>query len=128
MKTALTWALAVGFIVFISIAGFVFAPVIRSAVNVQDYAVRKVDEATSYKLKQEVENSSRAMIASYDSDRMTYLQYRDSDEKEQRGWADQAKMRANRTASTYNNYILKNSFVWANNVPVDIRSELDEIK
>lgn len=33
-------------------------------------------------------------------------------------------MRANKTASSYNNYILKNSFVWNGNVPADIKMEL----
>lgn len=36
-------------------------------------------------------------------------------------------MRANKTASTYNNYILENSFVWSGNVPDDIAKELDYI-
>lgn len=37
-------------------------------------------------------------------------------------------MRANRTAANYNNYILKNSYVWSNNIPEDILSELEIIK
>ena len=63
------------------------------------------------------------MIASYEADALTWQQYKDSD-GEQRAWADQARMRANKTASTYNAYILQNSFVWADNVPRDIRKEL----
>ena len=42
-------------------------------------------------------------------------------------WAAQAMMRANKTATTYNEYVLQNSFVWAGNVPNDIRTELDVI-
>lgn len=41
-----------------------------------------------------------------------------------RHWAAQAKMRANRTASTYNNYILENKYVWRDNVSNDIYMEL----
>ena len=63
------------------------------------------------------------MISSYNADVLTWEQYKNSD-GEQRSWADQARMRANKTASTYNAYILQNSFVWANNVPNDIKSEL----
>lgn len=37
-------------------------------------------------------------------------------------------MRANKTAVSYNNYILKNSFIWSDNVPEDIREELDIIE
>lgn len=64
------------------------------------------------------------MISSYEADKLTWMQYKDSEDSEQRSWADQAKMRANRTVSNYNNYILKNSYVWEGNVPLDIRSEL----
>ena len=39
-------------------------------------------------------------------------------------WAEQAKMRANKTAASYNEYVLKNSFVWNGNVPADIRTSL----
>lgn len=34
-------------------------------------------------------------------------------------------MRANTTASNYNNYILKNSFVWKDNIPNDIYVSLE---
>ena len=68
------------------------------------------------------------MISSYESDRMTYEQYRESDDSEERSWAEQAKMRANRTASTYNNYILENSYVWEGNVPQDIDNQLDYLE
>ncbi len=54
--------------------------------------------------------------------------YKDSDNKEKQSWAEQAKMRANKTASSYNNYILKNSYVWKNNVPADIYLELQIIE
>ena len=37
-------------------------------------------------------------------------------------------MRANKTANSYNEYILKNSFVWSENIPSDIRSELDIVE
>lgn len=55
---------------------------------------------------------------------MTYEQYKDSDNSDEKSWAAQAKMRANKTASSYNNYILQNSYVWKNNVPADIKNEL----
>ena len=38
----------------------------------------------------------------------TYEQYKDSDNEEKQSWGEQAKMRANKTATEYNNYILKN--------------------
>ena len=33
-------------------------------------------------------------------------------------------MRANKTANTYNEYILKNSFVFEDNIPQDIETKL----
>lgn len=96
--------------------------------NKVDYYNQKIDDATSYTTKKTVEDTCRTMIASYESDKITYLQYVDSNDEEKQSWAEQAKMRANRTASTYNNYILENTFVFNGNVPYDICSALDYIQ
>ena len=68
------------------------------------------------------------MISSYNADALTYEQYKDSENEEKMGWAEQAKMRANKTASTYNNYVLKNSYVWEGNIPADIKGQLEYIE
>lgn len=96
--------------------------------NKVNYVGQKIDDATRYETIKEVEDTCRIMIASYEADKLTWEQYKDSDNEEKQSWAEQAKMRANKTASTYNNYILKNSFVWEGNVPDDIRSELEVLK
>jgi hypothetical protein len=67
------------------------------------------------------------MIAQYEADKLKYEQYKDSDNEEKQSWAENAKMRANDTAAAYNNYILKNSYVWEDNVPADIKTKLDYI-
>jgi len=95
--------------------------------NQVDYINQKIDDATSYETRKEVEDSCRAMVSSYEADKLTWEQYKGSDSSEQRSWADQAKMRVNRTAANYNNYILKNSYVWSGNIPDDIFSELEPI-
>lgn len=95
--------------------------------NTVEYVDRKIDDATNYETKKKVEDTCRAMISSYESDKLTYEQYKDSDNEEKQSWAEQAKMRANKTASTYNNYILKNKFVWNDNIPEDIYMELETI-
>lgn len=128
MNKAIVYVLAAAVFFAIGITSFVLAPILRGVGNVQQYAVSKVDEATRYELHKEVEDTCRAMISSYTTDKLTYEQYRDSEDKEKRGWAEQAKMRANKTASTYNEYILKNSFVWQGNVPGDIRQSMDYIE
>ena len=92
--------------------------------NKVKFVDQKIDDATNYDTIKKVEDTCRSMISSYESDKLTYEQYVCSDNEEKQSWAEQAKMRANKTASTYNNYILENSFVWSGNVPVDIRTEL----
>lgn len=92
------------------------------------HAVQKVDDVTNYDTIKKVEDTCRAMISSYNADKLTYEQYKDSDNEEKQEWAEQAKMRANKTASTYNNYILKNSYVWKDNVPADICMTLEIIE
>lgn len=90
--------------------------------------VQKADDATNYETLKQVEDTCRSMIASYEADRFTYEQYKNSEDDEQQSWAEQAKMRANRTASTYNNYILENKYVWKGNVPDDIDDQLEYLE
>ena len=101
------------------------SPSLRGLSNTVDYRIQKMDDATLYATRKKVEDTCRAMISSYNTDKLTYEQYRDSDDKEKQNWAEEAKMRANKTASTYNNYILDNSFIWEGNVPADINQELN---
>ena len=109
-------ALVVGF--------FCITPAGVTLRNGYGYAVQKVDDATSYQTRKKVEDTCRAMIANYEADRISYEQYKDTPDPEKQGWAEQAKMRANRTAASYNEYYLKNSFVWSGAVPSDIRNSL----
>ena len=98
---------------------FGFTPGGRSVWNRYTHSLEKADE-NQYETKKQVEDTARSMIASYKSDVATYEQYKDSDNEEKQSWAEQAKMRANRTANSYNEYILKNSYVWEDNIPSDI--------
>lgn len=100
-------------------------PAGRAAWNLWFGHVQKVDDATNYETRKKVEDTCRAMVSSYEADRLTWEQYKDSDSEEKQGWAEQAKMRANKTAATYNNFILENSYVWSGNVPDDIKEELE---
>jgi len=115
--------LVIAFTVFVSCT-----PVGRGMWNTYKYGLQKVDDRTLYETKKKVEDTCRAMIASYNSDKLVYEQYKDSTNEEKQGWAEQAKMRANKTASSYNNYILQNSFIWEENIPADIYRELAIIK
>ena len=121
LLTILSMALIVAIIFF---AG---TPTGRAIVNNWRFSLQKVDDVTMYEKRKEVEDACRAMMASYNADKLTYEQYRDSDNPEKQSWAEQAKMRANKTASSYNEYVLKNSFVWKDNVPADIYMKLEYI-
>lgn len=96
--------------------------------NTYNSIMQKADDDTNYKTLKTVEDTCRSMIASYNSDKLIYEQYKDSDDKEKQSWAEQAKMRANKTASTYNNYILKNNYVWKNDIPIDIYMTLPYVE
>ena len=106
---------------------FAGTPTGRAIVNNWQFSLQKVDDVTLYEKRKEVEDACRAMMASYNADKLTYEQYRGSDNPEKQSWAEQAKMRANKTASSYNEYVLKNSFVWKDNVPADIYMKLEYI-
>lgn len=114
--------------ILLIVIGYNFAPGIRETVNKNQTAVQIVDDQTRYETLKKVEDTCRAMISSYESDVLTWKQYKDSESEVERTWAAQAKMRANKTASSYNNYILQNNFVWKDNIPEDIRTTLDIIE
>lgn len=115
------------FIGLLLIGGGIFfgaTPTGKRVWNTWFHSVQVADDETNYETLKEVENTCRAMISSYNSDKLVYEQYKDSSVAEERSWANNAKIRANQTASTYNNYILKNKYVWKNNVPADIYMSL----
>ena len=114
--------------ILLIVIGYNFAPGIRETINKNQTAVQIVDDQTRYETLKKVEDTCRAMISSYESDVLIWNQYKDSENETERIWAAQAKMRANKTASSYNNYILQNNFVWKDNIPEDIRTTLDIIE
>lgn len=107
---------------------FVTGPIVRAVRNNYEYRLHKVDEATDYQTLKNVEDSCRAMIASYEADKLIFEQYKDSENDEKQSWGEQAKIRANRTAVTYNEYIRKNSYVWKDAIPDDIDEKLEYLE
>lgn len=95
--------------------------------NKYEGLIKEVDSATNWETLHEVEDSCRAMMSNYQADVLTYQQYCNSETTEHRSWAEQARMRANRTAAQYNEYILKNNYVWKYGIPNDIEHELPYI-
>lgn len=104
---------------------FTVTPGGRAAWNNWQHDLQKVDDVTRYETRKQVEDTCRATIVSYESDKLMWEQYKDSESAEQRGWADAAKIRANKAAITYNEYFLKNSYVFQGNIPADIYTRLE---
>lgn len=128
MKTIRVICILIAALLIAAVLYFAATPGGRATWNNWWRGVQKVDDDTSYETRKNVEDTCRAMIASYESDKLTYMQYKDSDNDEKQSWAEQAKIRANKTAVEYNNYILKNSYVWRNNIPNDIYMNLKIIE
>lgn len=125
MKTFISIILCIVLVLIIALPlYFSCTPSGKAMWNTWFHKVQKVDDETNYRTKKKVEDTCRSMVASYNADKLTYEQYKDSDNEEKQSWGEQAKLRANKTAVSYNEYILKNSYVWENNIPKDIEKEL----
>lgn len=108
-------------VIILIVLSIILTPISRMIFNKQEYTLKKIDESTKYENLKKVEDTCRAMITSYESDKVMYLQYKETNKE----WAEQAKIRANKTAIKYNEYFLKNSFIWKDNIPADIRRNLE---
>ena len=114
-----------GTIIFLFIGYVTFFPGGKALINSYDNMIKKVDDKTTYETRKKVEDTARASIASYKTDKATYEMYKDSSDKEKQSWAEQAKMRANKTANIFNEYMRKNSYVFEGNIPSDINYQLE---
>ena len=99
----------------------------RAFINQWNHSLKVTDDATQYETRKQVEDTCRAMMANYTSDKLTWEQYKDAD-GEKLEWGEMAKMRANRTVATYNEYIQKNRYVWKGNIPPDMPEKLGPIE
>ena len=123
------WTIVISVVATILVLAFVFftfVPAGRVMWNNYTHSLEKADEV-DYETKKKVEDTARAMIANYNADVATYNAFKDSEVESEREYATQAKLRAIRTATSYNDYILKNSYVWEDNVPSDIAYSLETI-
>ena len=127
-KSLVRSMLATACIIAVAIIVIVFAPDIRRGINNWRHDIQKADDATDYETLKKVEDTCRAYIASYEADKVTYETMKDATDEVSIETARSAKIRANRTAATYNSYYLKNSYVWRDNVPVDIKTKLPVIE
>lgn len=110
----------IALIIILFIMYIIFTPSGRTLINNYTHLMKEVDNKTLYQTRKDVEDTCRSMQASYESDKLVWLQFKDSDNTEKQNWADAAMVRANKTAAEYNNYVLKNRYVWKDNIPADI--------
>lgn len=108
----------------IAFVGIVFIPEARANFNLYRNEMKRVDDRTTYEARKRVEDEARSLVASYNNDKLRYEQYKTSTDKTHLEWAEQAKMRANQAATTFNEFILKNSYVFEGNIPADINVQL----
>lgn len=113
------------FFIVLGLLLWVFEPWNTVISNKHNALVQEADSATNWEILREVENSCRAMVSNYKADVLIYEQYINS--TDHKDWAEQARIRANKTAAQYNEYILKNNYVWKYGIPDDIEEELPYI-
>lgn len=114
-----------GTILVLFLVYITFFPSGRAMINLYDNTMKQVDDRTTYETRKKVEDTARSSIASYKTDKATYEMYKNSENAEERSWGQQAKMRANKTATVFNEYMLKNSYVFNGNIPSDINYQLE---
>ena len=111
---------------------FKATPTGRAIINNWEHDLQRVDDATKYNTRKQVEDTCRSMIATYVKDKAEYEAnmelYKTTDDKYYLEIATGYRQQANSTASTYNNYILKNNYVFEGNVPADIYMTLEMLK
>lgn len=96
----------------------------RTVWNTYWHDVEKADDNTSYENRKKVEDTARSYMSSYNADVDIYNTYCDSEDENMRSYANSARIRAIQTANSYNEYLQKNSYVWADNMPEDLPSSL----
>ena len=75
----------------------------------------------------QAEKDLRSFLASYESDKITYLSNKDNTDNVSQQLANAAKTRANRTVATYNQ-LLKQTLYQKVTLPDDLKNELEYIE
>ena len=119
-----------GLIVTAGLGALIFfnaTPAGKAIIARYHHDLSSAEQNNNYQNRKEVEDTCRSYIASYKADKNAYEQYKDSTDDYYKRLAESYRQRANQTATTYNEYFLKNSYVWKDNVPDDIVRELELI-
>ena len=100
----------------------IFMPNIIRSCNSWNERNIEADYDTNWEKQKEIEDTLRSYMASYNADKITFDTASNPETREA------AMIRANRTAAVYNEYYLKNSHIWKDRVPSDIKSERPMLK
>lgn len=111
-------ALASVLAVILLVVMIIFTPSIIRSCNKWHARNIEADYDTNWEKRKEIEDTLRGYMASYNADKITYETATNEETREA------AKVRANRTAAVYNEFYLKNSHIWKDRVPEDIKDNL----
>lgn len=111
-------------IVFALTALYFARPSIVAFTNKQDAKVIEAHNKTSAKVKKQVEDTARAHMATYTSDKLAWENSKNSKDPDKQYIAESYLTRMNTSAAIFNEYMRKNSHVWEGNIPSDIDIEL----
>lgn len=82
--------------------------IIRVRNELQSREVIAHEETNIFHLRQ-IERQARALITQYNTDKQTFLAFRDSEVQEERNWANMARIRANQTVNTFHELMINNT-------------------
>lgn len=121
-ETPIIYPILIG--LFAALALYFARPAIVAFTNKEDAKVIEAHNKTSAKVKKQVEDTARAHMATYTSDKLAYENIKNSKDPDDKYIARSYLTRMNTSASIFNEYMRKNSHVWEGNIPSDIDIEL----
>lgn len=124
MSNGEKWSIRILAVILVLALMYAISPAVRGIFNRNQYEVQKVDDITNYATLKKIEDTALNLITNYASDKLFYEQYINSTVEEERSWAVQAKMRANRTVAMYNIYITENHYLWKDGLPDNLKVKL----
>jgi len=115
--------LIIGVLVFALIVVLAGPPLTRAINNWRaemDIAHYETDLDTIVRL----EDNARATLSQWVAAYSRYIQLRESEDREERNWANAAMMQANNLAATFNTFMLEHSATWVRGVPEGLQERL----
>lgn len=120
-----TIAIVLATILAIGVIFVTFVPAGHAWISGYSASLEKAEKNNNYAAQKKAEDGARSIMVQYNTDKGTYELYRDYPaDSEQFGWAQSSRIRVNASVNQYNEYMQKNSFIWAGNIPKDLPEKL----